>query len=1693
MKGADDTLKGDSRRPDHAPRGGGDASDDDDAGGRRGYDEDDDDGDDPFRGSFLGPGGSSSGISSTLRALSGMVSGVSSRLRDILTNLRHKDDPSVQLIALQELSEILLVSTEDNLSGHFSPDQFVKELVTLMQPSDFGEENPEMMLLACRCIANLMEALPPSTANVVYGGAVPILCQKLLEIHFIDLAEQALSTLEKISVEFPSSIVREGGLTACLTYLDFFATSTQRTAVTTAANCCRNIPQDSFPVIRDVMPILLNVLGSSDQKVVEQGSLCVSRVVESFKYQQDKLEELVSTDLLKAIRRLLLPGTTNLIGPSIHTQFLRVLAITARASPTLSAELFKMNIVDTIYQILTGVSPPTGMQDMASQIDSVIIMQALIHRPREQVYETLNVICELLPEIQSDGLSFHDDVFATGFTGDDLIAMPESSSTISPNAKRIELLKDCREELKRFAMVLLPTLTDAYSSTVNLLVRQRVLTAQLKMLSNLDTSILEDALRTVPYASYLASILSQQDHPSLVTSALQAAELLLVRLESIYRYQFYREGVMAEILKLANQPSKVFEHKPKAIKVDPDADSSTAVDVAVEAILPEQTNEKVAEDEPTDDENDQDDDDDDDDDEPNHVHEDMSPSPSDSSSSDQNDAAQSLSNNQQDDTTLRAKKLLDVHENSKGTEMRDKALAILDELQTLAKDIEGCYLGDGDGNGTELFNRLSQHFHGDALDSITSSELLHSEIVQVLLNVFNNEDEFFKASARTAFLEVFMNAPSESTSRIQGPKTSSTPFGVLVHKLQDLLSRAEHFEVVTVHQNALDSNRGSAASMLSKQVRLKLVADEEAEMPRPYRNLLISIHAIATFKSLDDYLRPRISLSERPRGARHREGVSNALAAFAAAAGLPNPQHRRAEGGEASTGETSTPTLPTPLNGAIGRGAPRKTLKTKNAPVVPDVTPAKEKATSVRRSSRRHQPAAQTSSEAPVKAPERAQTPLECADERQLTDEDDLDESNALDAIVDDLEDGMEAETLPDPTAVNMEVAPTGKVTARKEDGTRITTPSQAMASVNASLSSRSRELLAAGINPALAGRAMSYAAALQAIPQDWHIEFSIDDHPVASDTTIYGAVHFNKSQPNEIPPRNVWSAIHTIKFKRVAGPPPPESSSFTASLGSCSKAGSSGMPTSLHEHPTTSAILRLLNILHELNANLDDVLDDSKEVIKLNAEPVAQFINTKLTAKLNRQLEEPLIVASKCLPSWSEDLARLYPFLFPFETRHLFLQSTSFGYMRCLSRWQSTQSLDEARRERHREDRPFLPKLQRQKVRISRTRILESAVKVMELYGASPSVLEVEYFEEVGTGLGPTLEFYSTVSKEFSKKKINMWRENDANPDDEYAFGKLGLFPAPMSPEQAESESGKKVLHLFKMLGKFIARSMLDSRIIDVSLNSTFFRIGDHPSTVPLSLGAVKTVDSHLAKSLTLVKQFANAKKKIDQSVQLSASQKAHAASEIEFHGVRIESLSLDFTLPGYPAIELIKDGGNISVTMDNVAMYVEKVIDMTLGSGVQRQVDAFKSGFSQVFPYSALKAFTPNELVMLFGRVEEDWTLETLLDSIKADHGFNMDSKSVRNLLQTMSELSPSQRRNFLQFVTGSPKLPIGGFKSLTPMFTVVCKPSEPPYTSDDFLISVMTCANYVKLPDYTNIEILRKRLLTAIEEGQGAFHLS
>jgi E3 ubiquitin-protein ligase TRIP12 len=162
------------------------------------------------------------------RQLGTYMSGLSSRLKTMLTNIKSSADPTTRVVTLQELSELLSISTEDTLAGSFQVDAFVRELVKILggtgnaaddddgddddesheQDEDAqlaaalalsgggqyqGDDNLEAQVLAARCLANLMEALPGVAHTVVYHGAIPVLCSKLIEISYIDLAEQTLS------------------------------------------------------------------------------------------------------------------------------------------------------------------------------------------------------------------------------------------------------------------------------------------------------------------------------------------------------------------------------------------------------------------------------------------------------------------------------------------------------------------------------------------------------------------------------------------------------------------------------------------------------------------------------------------------------------------------------------------------------------------------------------------------------------------------------------------------------------------------------------------------------------------------------------------------------------------------------------------------------------------------------------------------------------------------------------------------------------------------------------------------------------------------------------------------------------------------------------------------------------------------------------------------------------------------------------------------------------------------------------------------------------------------------------------------------------------------------------------------------------------------------------------------------------
>ncbi|KAF7313386.1 Ubiquitin-protein ligase [Mycena chlorophos] len=146
---------------------------------------------------------------------------------------------------------------------------------------------------------------------------------------------------------------------------------------------------------------------------------------------------------------------------------------------------------------------------------------------------------------------------------------------------------------------------------------------------------------------------------------------------------------------------------------------------------------------------------------------------------------------------------------------------------------------------------------------------------------------------------------------------NNSPFANFVKKLQESLTKMESFEVVTVTPGADDSKR-SSPSLLARQLRLRLVADDQANIPRNLHNIVVSIHAIATFQALHDYLRPRVA-GLLGTGSR----LSGMLAALANSGfpGVPRPPapEDASTSAQASSSSTTTTRPRLPLRRACRR------------------------------------------------------------------------------------------------------------------------------------------------------------------------------------------------------------------------------------------------------------------------------------------------------------------------------------------------------------------------------------------------------------------------------------------------------------------------------------------------------------------------------------------------------------------------------------------------------------------------------------------------------------------------------------------------------------------------------------------------------------------------------------------------------
>ncbi|KAL0412397.1 UNVERIFIED_CONTAM: E3 ubiquitin-protein ligase UPL3 [Sesamum radiatum] len=1680
----------------------------------------------------------------------------SGRLKKILSGLRADGEEGRQVEALTQLCDMLSIGPEESLST-FSVDSFVPVLVGLLN----HESNPDIMLFAARALTHLVDVLPSSCAAVLHYGAVSCFVARLLTIEYMDLAEQSLQALKKISQEHPTACLRAGALMAVLSYLDFFSTGVQRVALSTAANMCKKLPSDAADFVMEAVPLLTNLLQYHDAKVLESASICLTRIAEAFASSPEKLDELCNHGLVTQAAALISSsncrGGQASLSTSTYTGLIRLLSTCASGSPLGAKSLLLLGISGILKDILSG----SGVVLSAS-------VSPALSRPSEQIFEIVNLANELLPPLPQGTISLpassclfvKGSLSKKGHAGSSSGKQEGSNGSGTQEASvREKLLNDQPELLQQFGMDLLPVLIQIYGSSVNGPVRHKCLSVIGKLMYFSPAEMIQSLINVSNISSFLAGVLAWKD-PQVLVPALQIAEILMEKLPGVFYKMFVREGVVhaVDALILTGPSSS----KPSSNEKDNDSVSG--------ASSRSRRNRRRGG----------------------------------NSSSDANPAEDSKNiilsivshANSVEIPTVNSNLRVAVSacakafkENFFPPDSEASETGVTDDLLRLKNLCMKLNVGiDEQKTKSKGKSKVSGPQPTDV--SASKEEHLVEVIIEMLLELSRGDGvstfEFIGSGAVASLLNYFTCGyfSNERISEVNLPKLRQQaikryrsfvavalpssidkgnviPMSILVQKLQDALSSLEFFPVVLSHASRSSGGNARVSSGLSalcQPFKLRLCRAQGEKSLRDYSSNVVLIDPLESLAAVEDFLWTRVQRSEPGQKPSVSAGNSE-CGTTPAGTGISSPSGSTPASATRrhSTRSRSSISIVLKPNQEEGRGP-----QTRNA--------ARRRAALDKDNEMKLVEGDTSSEDDELDIP-----PVEIDDALVIDDDDDDDdisddddEEDEDDDDDDDHDDVLGGDTI---LIYRPDKVHDVKLGDTVEDGPSLS-PSEVQNNPTCSSGSRGSAEFRSGISFGSRG-AMSFAAvAMSGLAsrnnrggrggrdQQGRSLFGSNGSPkliftaggrqLNRNLTIYQAVQrqlvldeddddkFAGSDLVTSDGSRLWTGIYTIMYQRADGQAE-RSSLGTGSSTTPSKSGKANyssnsvsdssarhvslldsilqgeLPCDLERSNPTYNILALLRVLEGLNQlaprlRVQQVIDSFAEgkfssLDELSTTgvkvPPEDFINGKLTPKLARQIQDVLALCSGSLPSWCYQLTKACPFLFPFETRRQYFYSTALGLSRALYRLQQQQGADgqgsTSEIEGRLEGRFGI--LRRQKVRVSRNRILDSAAKVMEMYSSQKAVLEVEYFGEVGTGLGPTLEFYTLLSHELQKDGLGMWRSGSSfdkpsmeidvdgqlgvKPQELAGFSAsggdkdiihvpLGLFPRPWPPNADTSDGSQfsKVIEYYRLLGQVMAKALQDGRLLDLPLSVAFYKLllGQE-----LDLHDISSFDVELGTTLQELQALVCRKQYLESTGNYNPE-------ELRFRGASIGDLCLDFSLPGYP--EYILKPGNENVDISSLGDYISLVVDATVGTGIMRQLEAFRSGFNQVFDISTLQIFSSNELDYLLCGRRELWKAESLVDHIKFDHGYTSKSPAIVHLLEIMGEFSHEQQRAFCQFVTGAPRLPPGGLAVLKPKLTIVRKHSSsmnstanngsgPSESADDDLPSVMTCANYLKLPPYSS----------------------
>ncbi|NWS09905.1 TRIPC ligase, partial [Pachyramphus minor] len=1560
-------------------------------------------------------------------------SGASSKAQQLLQGLQATDE-SQQLQAVIEMCQLLVMGNEETLGG-FPVKSVVPALITLLQM----EHNFDIMNHACRALTYMMEALPRSSAVVV--DAIPVFLEKLQVIQCIDVAEQALTALEMLSRRHSKAILQAGGLADCLLYLEFFSINAQRNALAIAANCCQSITPDEFHFVADSLPLLTQRLTHQDKKSVESTCLCFARLVDNFQHEENLLQQVASKDLLTNIQQLLVV-TPPILSSGMFIMVVRMFSLMCSNCPTLAVQLMKQNIAETLHFLLCGASNGSCQE----QID-------LVPRSPQELYELTSLICELMPCLPKEGIFAVDTMLKKGNAQntDGAIWQWRDDRGLWHPYNRIDsrIIEQINEDtgtaraIQRKPNPLANTNTSGHSELKKDDARAQLMKE--------DPELAKSFIKTL--FGVLYEVYSSSAGPAVRHKCLRA----------ILRIIYFAD---AELLKDVLKNHAVSSHIASML-------SSQDLKIVVGAL-------QMAE--------------------------------------------------------ILMQKLPDifsVYFRREGVMHQVKNLAESEALLTSPPKV--CTNGSGTLGTTTTISTGTATAASNAAADLGSPSLQHSREDSLDLSPQGRLSDVLK---RKRLPKRGPRRPKYSPPRddekvdnqAKSPTTTQSPKSSFLASLNpktwgrlSTQSNSNNIEPArtagvsglarAASKDTISNNREKIKGWIKEQAH-KFVehyfSSENMDGSNPALNVLqrlctateqLNLQVDGGTECLVE-IRSIVSESDVSSFEIQHSGFVKQLLLY-----LTSKSEKDAVSRDIRLKRFLHVFFSSPLPGEepLGRlepleNAPLLALvhKMNNCLSQMEQFPVKVhdfpsgNGTGSSFSLNRGSQALKFFNTHQLKC--QLQRHPDCANVKQW---------KGGPVKIDPL-------ALVQAIERYLVVRGYGRVREDDEDSDDDGSDEE--------------------IDESLAAQFLNSGNVRH------RLQFYIGDHLLPYNMTVYQAVRqyslqseeereSTDDESNPLGRAGIWTKTHTIWYKPVREDEDGNKDCVGGKRGRAQTAPTKTSPRNSKKHdelwhdgvcpsvlnpleiylistppenitfedPSLDVIL-LLRVLHAISRYWYYLYDNAvcKEII-----PTSEFINSKLTAKANRQLQDPLVIMTGNIPTWLTELGKTCPFFFPFDTRQMLFYVTAFDRDRAMQRLLDTNpEINQS----DSQDSRVAPRLDRKKRTVNRDELLKQAESVMQDLGSSRAMLEIQYENEVGTGLGPTLEFYALVSQELQRADLGLWRGEEvtlANPKGsqegtKYIHNLQGLFALPFG-RTAKPAHIAKVKMKFRFLGKLMAKAIMDFRLVDLPLGLPFYKWMLRQET-SLTSHDLFSIDPVVAKSIYHLEDIVRQKKRLEQDKTQTKESLQYALEALTMNGCSVEDLGLDFTLPGFPNIELKKGGKDTPVTIHNLEEYLRLVIFWALNEGVARQFDSFRDGFESVFPLSHLQYFYPEELEQLLcGSKTDTWDAKTLMECCRPDHGYTHDSRAVKYLFEILSSFDSEQQRLFLQFVTGSPRLPVGGFRSLNPPLTIVRKTFESTENPDDFLPSVMTCVNYLKLPDYSTIEIMREKLLIAAREGQQSFHLS